>query len=378
MSRIGLNRIATKTIDQLTSTLQHAVRVGRMNPVPIGNLSAQANVRTRGATVSFLVNSLEGVDSFVLLRNFSQDIGTAQIIAIWPRATLLSTPQAFPVRVNYADADQSIGGRIAYYWVKAIPASNKTQVNVFISGPQKFDASGWPSSITISADNAVNQSYTPTTQPLGAVTGGSANHATVNIASFQIQYPFGLVTYSSGSITPLLDNTKYYISCNDPTYKGGAQTYLATTLNPAITGNTATVFLGTITTPAFGGGGTSGGGGGSGPCFDPETKILTMRGYIPMEMIQVGDRVQTRKGWRNVKEVLVHEYDGPMREMPDGGLVTLEHRIRKGDYWVRADSIFSHEVLYRGPVYNLSIEGKTDEEHCYRLANGYIAHNQFK
>lgn len=378
MSRIGLNRIATNTIDQLNSTLQRTARVGRMTPVPIGNLSAQANVRTRGATVSFLVNSLEGVDSFVLLRNFSQDIGTAQIIAIWPRATLLSTPQAFPVRVNYADADQSIGGRIAYYWVKAIPASNKTQVNVFVSGPQKFDASGWPSSITISADNAVNQSYTPTTQPLSAATGGAANQATVNIASFQIQYPFGLITYSSGVITPLLDSTKYYISCNDATYKGGAQTYLATTLNPAITGSTSTVFLGTITTPAFGGGGTSGSGGGGGPCFDPETKILTMRGYIPIEMILVGDKVMTRKGWRKVTAVLEHEYDGMMREMPEGELVTPCHRIRKGKYWVRADSLFSHEVHYRGPVYNLAIEGKTNDEHCYQLANGYMAHNVAK
>lgn len=376
--KLGLNRIATQAITNIQGTLLRSTLVGRMTTVPLGNLSAQADIKTRGATVSFLVNSLEGVDSFVLLRNFSPDIGSAQIISIWQRSTLLSTPQSFPIAVNYSDSDQSIAGQKAYYWVKAIPASNKTQDNVFISGPQLFDASGSPAAPTITADTAVSQSYTPTTQPLSGISGAGANEATIQVAAFQVQYPFGVRSYNSGSITPLADSTTYYVYCNDPTYKGGAQAYIATLQNEQLTAQTSTIYLGIITTPAHGGGNTGGGGGGGGPCFDPETKVLTIDATKAFEELKVGDQVLTLAGWRRVRKVLVHEYDGPLHEMPDGGLVTPDHRIRRGDGWVRAAEIFGSIVHYVGPVYNLSIFGASDAEHCYRLANGYTAHNQVK
>lgn len=100
--------------------------------------------------------------------------------------------------------------------------------------------------------------------PLSATTGGTANHATISIASNSQQYGDGMVNYSSGSITPLLDSTKYYIYADDPTFAGGAVTYHATVNISDLTAANGRVYFGSITTPAFGGGGTSGSGGGSG------------------------------------------------------------------------------------------------------------------
>lgn len=376
--RIGLNRIATKAVSNLQDSVDRLARRGRMLPVPIGNLAAKSDLKTRGAAISFLVNSLEGVDSFILLRNFSRDIGSARIIAIWPRAALVATPQTFPLAVNYADADSAVSGQIAYYWLKVVPASTKTGGNVFVSGPQQFDATRFPAAKKISTDYAVGQAYTPTTQPLGGVTGGAPNQATINIAPYQVQYPFGLVSYSSASITPLLDSTTYYVYCNDPTYKGGAQAYVASLLNPALTAGNETIWVGKITTPAFGAGGTGGTGGGGGPCFSPETQVWTLRGDTAISELIPGDQVQTRVGWRKVLAVLKHDYDGPLHEMPDGALVTPSHRIRKGMEWVPAATLFIRVVQYEGPVYNLIVEGENDDEHCYRLANGYLAHNTVK
>lgn len=377
--RAGAGKGVTAALDQAVDRLDRLDRRGRMLPVPVTNLLATADIKTRGAQISFQVASLEGVESFVLMRNLSQDIGSAQIVAIWPRSSLLSTPQKFPLTVSHSDSDQAIAGRKAYYWLKAIPASTKTALNVFVSGPQIFDASLMPPSSKIAADYAVSGSYTATTQQLTATTGGAPNQATISIAGFQVKYPFGLVSYNSGTITPLLDNTGYYVYCNDPTMKGGAQTYFATTQNPALTDHPETIFLGSVTTPVFGGGPKGGGGGGGGPCFDPETLILTKRGNVEIAAIMpLADEVMTRVGWRKVTTVFSHDYDGLLHEMPDGALVTPDHRIRRGPEWVRAAELFSRVVSYQGMVYNLGIEGESDEEHCYQLSNGYMAHNSNK
>jgi len=379
--RAGTNKGVTTALDEAADRLDRLDRRGRMLPVPLSNLLARADIKTRGAQISFQVASLQGVDSFVLLRNFSQDIGAAQIIAIWPRSSLVSTPQRFPITVTYSDADQAIAGQKAYYWLKAVPASTKTAPNVFISGPQLFDASQFPVAAKITQDYAVNQPFTPTTQPLTAVTGAGANQATINIAAFVVQYPFGQVNYNSGSITPLNDSTKYYVYCDDPTEKGGALAYIASTSNPSVTAGLHRLYLGSITTPAFGGGGTGCGGGGNGGCFSAETEVWTPRGNIAISQLLGGDDlVQTRVGWRKVLSVISHEYDGPLLEMPDGCFVTPGHRFRKGLEWIRADALFERVVHYQGMVYNLSIEGEgeTDDEHCFRLSNGYTAHNTMK
>lgn len=377
--RTGSSKGAQAVLDQAVDRLDRLDRRGRMLPVPASNLLATADIKTRGAQISFQVASLEGIDSFVLLRNLSQDLGSAQVVAIWPRSSLLATPQKFPLTVSHSDSDQAIAGQKAYYWLKAIPASTKTQPNVFVSGPQVFDATAFPASRKVTGDYAVNQPFTPTTQPLTSVTGGAANQATINIAAFLVQYPFGPVNYNSGSITPLLDGTKYYVYCDDPTESGGAQTYLASTSNPDVTAGLHRLYLGSITTPAFGGGGTGGGGGGNGGCFSPETKIWTPRGDVAIaEILGNSDVVHSLAGWRMVLTVLAHEYDGTLLEMPCSGLVTPGHRFYWGREWLRADKFFRREISYQGPVYNLTVEGITDEEHSYRLSNGYTAHNTFK
>lgn len=377
--RTGANRGVSNAIQATNDRLDRLDLRGRMLPVPVSNLLARADIRTRGAQISFQVVSLQGVDSFVLLRNFSQDLGSAQVVAIWSRASLVSTPQTFPLLVSHSDSDQAISGQKVYYWLKVVPASTKTQENVFISGPQLFDATGMPSSPKIAADYAVSGSYTATSSPLTAVTGAGVNQATINIASFQVKYPFGVVTYNSGVITPLLDATGYYVYCNDPTMKGGAQTYFATTLNPALTDHAETIFLGSITTPVFGAGPKNGGGGGGGPCFDPETLIMTRRGPIEIaDIMAQSDEVITLAGWRKVTTVFSHDYDGLLHEMPDGAFVTPDQRIRRGLEWVRAAEMFPRAVSYQGMVYNLGVEGETDDEHCYQLSNGYLAHNQNK
>lgn len=381
------NKGQQRTVTVIENKLAQLVKVGRVNPVPLGNLAAKSDIRTRGAQISFEVVSLEGIDHFVLMRNFSRDPGSAQIIKTWPVGSLKTTPQILPVALRHVDNDPAIGGKIAYYWVKAVPASGRTQGNEVVSGPQQFDASQQPSALQITGDFATTQSYTPTTQPLTAVTGGPVNAATINIASFQIQYPFDtdndgdgdLVTYSSGAITPLLDGTTYFVYFDDPTYAGGPQTYIASTSNPDVTGGLHRQYLGKITTPAHGGGGTGGGGGGSGPCFSGNTLVRTKRGALAIADIQLTDRIYSRRGWRSVAALLIHSYEGEMLDMGAGELVTPEHRIYKDGLWLQARELFTKTVPFKGQVFNLALpEAKSDDGHCFLLGNGWMAHNVFK
>lgn len=115
-----------RQIDSLKNSINQVVKVGRMQPVPLTGLQAFSNLKTRGAQVSFQVTSLQGVDSFVLMRNFSRDPGSAQIMHVWTAASLKTTPQTYPLNLQYTDADPAIAGQKAYYWIKAVPLSNKT------------------------------------------------------------------------------------------------------------------------------------------------------------------------------------------------------------------------------------------------------------
>jgi hypothetical protein len=227
----------------------------------------------------------------------------------------------------------------------------------------------------------VNSANTPTTQPLTAATGVGVNQATINVASFVVQYPppIGQKTYNSGSVTPLLDSTKYYVYCLDPTYSGGAQTYFATVNNPDVSANDALIFLGVITTPAHGGGGTGGSGGGGGPCFTRNTLVITKSGIKRITDIIAGyDEVLTQRGWRKVRTVLQHDYDGPVFDMGADEYVTPDHRLWFERSWQRAAIVFSPFLIekFYGVVCNLEIDGDgSDDEQCYTLANGQIAHN---
>jgi hypothetical protein len=382
------NKSQQRQIDSIHNNLAQVIKVGRMATVPLADLSATSDLKTRGAQVSFNVVSLEGIDHFVLLRNFSRDIGSAVAINTWPALSLKKTPQTFPLALHYADADPSISQKIAYYWIKAVPASTRTQDNEFVSGPQQFDASNFPSAAQITGDYAVTQSYTPTTLPLSSSTGAGVNQATVTIAPFQIQYPFDangdgvpdLVSYNGGAVTPLNDSTTYYIYFDDPTYAGGTQTFLATLNNPDVTGALHRQYMGSIITPAHGGGGTTGGGGGGGACFSGNTLVITKRGVIAIAGIRPGDWVYSRMGWKKVGTLLVHAYKGEMLHMGQGELVTPGHRLYEKGKWVPASEIYKIADEFEGEVFNLSLSTKSerDDGRCYLLANGRHAHNQQK
>lgn len=391
MGRSGWqNKSQQRTIESIQSTVKHAVQVGRMEPVPVSQLSAKSDLKTRGAQISFSVLSLQGVDSFVLVRNFSRDSGSAVQISMWSALSLKTTPQTFPLNLHYADADPAIAGKIAYYWIKAVPSSNATSSNVFLSDPQKFDASQQPSALQQTGDYPISQAYTPTTQPLTAVTGVGVNQATINVAGFQIQYPFDanndgaadLVSYNSGVLTPLLDATLYFVYFNDPTYVGGPQTYIASVNNPDLTAGLFRQYIGNITTPAHGAGGTSGSGGGGGvggpPCFTGNTRIKMQDGAKPIEEIKIGDMVESLAGWVKVTATLKHWYEGPMQAMGFGEFVTPDHRMWADRGWVPAKELYPDSVPFKGWVFNLHCQGKDDFERCYRLKNGSMAHNARK
>lgn len=110
--------------------------------------------------------------------------------------------------------------------------------------------------------NAGGKLSTQSVQPLTATDAGA--DASIAIASHNVQFGFGTVAYNSGSITGLAFSTKYYIYADDPTYSGGAVTYLATTNANTPTSSDGFYYVGSVTTPANGAGDTGGGYGGGG------------------------------------------------------------------------------------------------------------------
>lgn len=94
--------------------------------------------------------------------------------------------------------------------------------------------------------------------PLTAIDNGTT--AKINIAAHTVQTGFGQVTYNAGSITGLQFNRLYYVYADDPSWAGGAVTYVATITGYNTVANSGRYFVGTITTPADGAGGTGGSG----------------------------------------------------------------------------------------------------------------------
>lgn len=82
--------------------------------------------------------------------------------------------------------------------------------------------------------------------PVTATAGGGT--ATISIASHTVQYGHGLVTYSAGTISGLLEDTNYFVYADDPNYAGGAVTYLASTNGQNITANLGRYFVGAVRT----------------------------------------------------------------------------------------------------------------------------------
>lgn len=111
--------------------------------------------------------------------------------------------------------------------------------------------------------NASNKLSTQSVQPVTADDAGGGL-ATISIAAHSVQFGFGPVGYSAGTITGLANSTLYYVYTDDPEYDGGAVVYLATTNANIVTAGNGRYYIGKVTTPAGGGGGTGGGWGGGG------------------------------------------------------------------------------------------------------------------
>ncbi len=216
-------------------------------------------------------------------------------------------------------------------------------------------------------------SYTPITQPV-------TQHGTstqIDIASSTQQFPTGVIAYSSGSVDPG-GYGLYYIYADDPLFAGGAVAYQASLLNPDVTSSDGRAYFGKITTAPGGGGSGSGGGGGA--CFSGNTLVITKAGIMPISLLSKGQEVLTQRGWRSVRRLLEHKWDKELLDMGNDEYVTTEHRFWFRNTWTKAKRIFGDTVpRFTGPVFNLDVCGDgSDEEQCYTLANGHIAHNALK
>lgn len=340
----------------------------QIQPVSVAILLARARAGASGVSTQTLYHLQSATDLNFDQSSNLKDYGTSSQL-VW-------TDQD-PNITRYFRLQSSFDGKNWNPW------------QFYASAQQCGPVGVWSGLLRSGALVQINTSSTPTTQPLSAVTGSAANDATIDVAAFQVQYAGsvspdteGLVSYNSGAITGLLDSTLYYVYCLDAMYSGGSQTYLATTSQEEITAEDATVYLGSITTPAHGGGGTTGGGGGNGPpCFSGNTRVITKDGIkMIVDVIGGRDEVLTQRGWRRVRRLLRHSYDGPMQKMSDTESVTPPHRFWYQRGWAQAVEIFTQTIpRFVEDVFNLDIEGDgSDEEQCYALANGWIAHNARK
>jgi hypothetical protein len=220
-----------------------------------------------------------------------------------------------------------------------------------------------------------------------AILTSSAGSHTVSVASFSVQYGFGSVTYSSGSVSTGASFGQFLIYFSDPTYAGGAVTYLsvATSSASAVSAayaNDGYQVIGVITT-ASGSGGGGGGGFGDG-CFSINTKLRTQRGDVPFaELCTNEDYILTARGtWKPIEFLTVRHYKGLMCDMGEGELSTLGHRtLLEGD-WHRMEARHDPQVEFDGSIHNVHVRcnpnddgSAPDTEHSYTLANGRVVHN---
>lgn len=95
--------------------------------------------------------------------------------------------------------------------------------------------------------NFGNVSSVQSVEPLSATAGAST--ADIAIAAHTLHTDFGDVAYNSGAIVGLTLDTTYYVYADDPSYAGGAVSYVATTAKPNVPANSGRYFVGVITTP---------------------------------------------------------------------------------------------------------------------------------
>ncbi len=132
-----------------------------------------------------------------------------------------------------------------------------------------FDAGGRLNGAAFSGNPVLTgaTAYRTPLNPLSSSDAGST--ATVAIASHTLKTSEAnevtkTVSYNSGSVTGLSFTTSYFIWAYDPTFAGGAVTYVSSTSSETYIGNNGYIYVGYITTV------DDGGGGGGSPPPPPE------------------------------------------------------------------------------------------------------------
>jgi hypothetical protein len=240
--------------------------------------------------------------------------------------------------------DSTGGGQVYYYFVSAVNTAG-------IESSKTAAQAGATTSSNVGTGSQVPVNTT------GAFTGGnpltqSGTTTTINVGAFTMQWGFGTVSYSSGSINPGAYGT-YYVYADDPHYQGGAATYVTSLTPLTVYQSENRIYIGTITTVA-GGGGTGGGGGGgcalSGapvrlygrpewwtkrvlPCedfitieteagrrgtFSRNDRRYCQRGLLPLNEWKVGDLALTEDGEERVTAVLEQKLRGATIDSYEG------------------------------------------------------------
>ena len=272
------------------------------------------------------------VDGYTIYRNTVNDSTTAtKIDYIKQNATNTGV-------YTFQDANAPRGTDY-YYWVSAVNTFGlESTLTAAQSGTVTNDAI-YNSAGQI-ADTFVNNPINTASVFTGAnPLSQSGTTTTINVASFTIQWGAGQVSFNSGSVDPGSYGL-WYVYVDDPTYAGGAVTYLATASLVTLYAADGRLYIGSITTDA-GGGGSGGGGGGGGGCplsgapvklhgnktwwtktvlpnenfiylktakragfFSTTDRRYTSRGVVDILLLKVGDVVLTDDGEEVLTEVL--------------------------------------------------------------------------
>lgn len=86
--------------------------------------------------------------------------------------------------------------------------------------------------------------------------------ASITVLPHSVQFGFGSVAYSGGTISGLDEDTDYYVYTDDARYGGGAVSYVATTNALEVVSANERYFVGQIKSATDGNPTTGGGGGG--------------------------------------------------------------------------------------------------------------------
>lgn len=102
-----------------------------------------------------------------------------------------------------------------------------------------------PSERSLPMATVGNKSSVQDSSALTSTDAGAS--ATITIGAHILKTPSGDVSFNAGSVTGLSYNTTYYVYADDPTYAGGAVTYLASTDPTDVVGDEGRYYVGSIT-----------------------------------------------------------------------------------------------------------------------------------